>query len=200
MEQTNKRLQELKGSDYKIVDEQPDINGWPLYTSDHQKIGKVEDLLFDTEAKKVRYIIADLDGNDLDLDDKEVLIPIGIAQLHEADDEVIVPGISVANLGALPAYNDDRDLTDSDEQAILSVLSGNAGTNNPGLANTERYNHAHFDDRNFYRESIQPTVNDQLRDTNEQDRNYEADETNSRGIRLRSRRDSESGLPDKPVW
>ena len=200
MEQSNKRLQELKGSDYKIVDEQPDINGWPLYTSDHQKIGKVEDLLFDTEAQKVRYIIADLDGNDLDLDDKEVLIPIGIAQLHEDDDEVIVPGISAANLGALPAYNDDRDLTDSDEQAIISVLSGNTDTTNWSSANTERYNHAHFDDRNFYRESIQPTVNDQLRNADERDTNYGTDETNSRGIRLRSRRDNESGMPDKPVW
>lgn len=199
MEQNNNHLQELKGSDYKIVDEQPDIVGWPLYTSDHQKIGKVEDLIFDLAAQKVRYIIADLDGNELDLEEKEVLIPIGIAQLHEDDDEVIVPGISVASLNAIPAYNDDRDLTDADEQAILSVISSGDDTDWTS-ANTERYNHAHFDDRNFYRGSIRRTVNDEYSDTDNRDNNIEAGETGGRSIRLRSRRDDGSGLPDKPVW
>ena len=151
MEQNNKRLQELKGSDYKIVDEQPDIKGWPLYNSEHQKLGKVEDLLFDPQMKKVRYIIADLDGSSLDFDDKEVLIPIGIAELHEKDDEVIIPGITASQLKALPEYNDDLDVTDSDEQTIMSVFSGGATTGALAGANSDRYSHAHFDDQNLYR-------------------------------------------------
>src|SRR5688572_19015698 len=107
----NRRLEELKGSDYKIVDEQPDIKGWSLYDAQHHKLGEVDDLLFDPAARKVRYIIADLDGNDLDIEEKEVLIPIGIAELHESEDEVILPNVTASQLSALPEYNDDRDLT-----------------------------------------------------------------------------------------
>ena len=191
MEQQNKRLRELKGSDYQIVDEQPNINGWPLYTSDHQKIGKVEDLLFDPEQKKVRYIIADLDGNDLDIDDKEILIPIGIAQLDEDDDEVIVPGITVDHLRMLPAYNDDRGLSDADEQAIFSVISGPASVGEWTGATDNRYNHAHFDDQYFYRQrnTSMPTDNSRARNLDSTD--FRDERIDSRSIRLRSRIDDD---------
>ena|SRR5687768_2354142 len=153
MENNKKRLQELKGSDYKIVDEQPDIKGWPIYDAQHQKLGEVEDLLFDRELRKVRYIIADLDDNEVDMDAKEVLIPIGIAELHETDDEVILPGVTSSQLSALPEYNDDRDLTDADENAIFASFSGGSSSTietGTGL-NSDRYNNDHFDDQRIYR-------------------------------------------------
>jgi hypothetical protein len=155
MEDNKRRLRELKGSDYKIVDEQPDIKGWTLYDSQHRKLGEVDDLLFDAEARKVRYIIADLDGNDLDLDEKEVLIPIGIAELHESEDEVILPGVTASQLNALPEYN-DRELTAADENIIFAAFS-----DSETVTSSDRYNHAHFDDQRIYRNRNRATTMDE---------------------------------------
>ena len=167
MENKRNRLQELKGSDYKIVDEQPDIKGWPIYDDQHQKLGEVEDLLFDQESRKVRYIIADLDDNELDMDAREVLIPIGIAELHETEDEVILPGVTATQLSALPEYNDDRDVTDADENAIFAGFPGESSATYDTASglNTDRYNHSHFDDQKMYRNRNKQT--DRIAEGNE---------------------------------
>ena len=47
--------------DFKIAEGEPDIRGWDVRGTDGQKIGKVEDLLVDTAAMKVRYIEVRLD-------------------------------------------------------------------------------------------------------------------------------------------
>jgi hypothetical protein len=47
--------------DFKIADGEPDIRGWDVRGADGQKLGKVEDLLVDTAALKVRYIEVKLD-------------------------------------------------------------------------------------------------------------------------------------------
>lgn len=47
--------------DFKIADGEPDIRGWDVRGTDGEKIGKVEDLLVDTSAMKVRYIEVRLD-------------------------------------------------------------------------------------------------------------------------------------------
>jgi len=86
-EYKNNHLVKLSDSDYEIVDGEPDIEGWDVKNELGQKIGDVHDLLFDPQSRKVRYIIVDLDDNELGLDnDKKVLIPIGIAELHESDE------------------------------------------------------------------------------------------------------------------
>ena len=78
-------LEELGDSDYEIVDGEPNIKGWDVKNEQGQKIGEVNELLFDTQARKVRYLIVDLDDNELNLDDKKVLIPIGVAELYDSD-------------------------------------------------------------------------------------------------------------------
>ena len=65
------RLQKLKGSDYEIADGEPDIQGWDINDSAGNKIGKVDDLIFDTQSRKVRYIVLSPD-KDLKLDKKNV--------------------------------------------------------------------------------------------------------------------------------
>jgi len=81
-------LEELSGSDYQIVEGEPNITGWDVIDMQGQKIGEVEDVLFDPQSREVRYIIVDLEENELDLDvDKKVLVPIGIAELVEEDDD-----------------------------------------------------------------------------------------------------------------
>ena len=79
-------LVELGGSDFKIVDGEPNIKGWDVKNATGQLIGDVHELLFDPELRKVRYLVVDLDSNTLGIEqDKKVLIPIGIAELYNRD-------------------------------------------------------------------------------------------------------------------
>ena len=118
----HRRLQELKRSDFDIVDGEPDIRGWDVKLAGGQKIGEVEELIVDAQKKKVRYMVVELDDDELDLDDdREVLIPIGLAQLHRDDDDVILPNVRLEQLLSLPQYDEDR-VDDAVERQICSAL------------------------------------------------------------------------------
>ena len=86
MDSENKynHLEELGGSDYVIVEGKPNIKGWTVKSTVGQKIGKVDELLFEAQTRKVRYLVVDLAGNELNVSkDKKILVPIGIAGLYD---------------------------------------------------------------------------------------------------------------------
>src|SRR5215204_5507217 len=104
----HRRLQEMDRSDFEIVKGEPDIRGWDVKNSTGLKIGAVEDLIVDAQQKKVRYMVVDLDDNELDLDHHKVLIPIGLAELHEKNDDVMLPNVQTRQLRSLPTYEKDH--------------------------------------------------------------------------------------------
>jgi hypothetical protein len=161
------RLEELHGSGFEVKDGQPDITGWDIVTRSGKRAGKVDDLLFDPELGKVRYIVADLDKNELDLDDdRRVLIPIGIAELYtkskkrkprldpalhaydpaEHGNVVYIPTVSAQQLDALPLYEKGR-LSRHAEIAIRKTLEP---VDRNALEEDEFYRHAHFNEDSFY--------------------------------------------------
>ena len=152
----HRRLQELDRSDFEIVKGEPDIRGWDVKNSHRQKIGEVEDLIVDAQQKKVRYMIVDLDDNELKLDHRKVLIPIGLAELHEKDDDVILPNVQAEQIRSLPAY-DKKNLTPEVERRICSALgrdseamtSTNMDEHHPGF-----YKHDYFNDDNLYKHRL----------------------------------------------
>jgi len=161
----NRRLQELGGSDFEIADGQPDIRGWDVKDASGQRIGEIDDLIFDTESRKVRYMKIDLEGNVLDLEPRDVLVPIGLAQLHDDDDDVILNNVTADQLRSLPEYDDDNLEDASFESNIRRVFAGAGGAAVAGAAlgtgtgstmDTDRnrdsdfYNHEHFNDNNLY--------------------------------------------------
>lgn len=123
----HRRLQELDRSDFEITKDDPDIRGWDVKNATGQKIGEVEELILDAQQKKIRYMVVELDDDDLDLeDDKKVLIPIGLAELDKEDDDVILPALTVEQLQALPAY--DRDSLDDDTERQICAALGRPAT------------------------------------------------------------------------
>jgi len=88
-EETNNynHLEELNGSNYQIVEGEPDITGWSVIDAQGRAIGEVDDVLFDPQTRAVRYIIVDLENNDLEIENRKVLVPIGIAELWEEDED-----------------------------------------------------------------------------------------------------------------
>jgi sporulation protein YlmC with PRC-barrel domain len=117
----HRRLQELDRSDFQIVDGEPDVRGWDVKDSSSRKIGEVEELILDAKEKKVRYMVVDLNSNDLNFDRRKVLVPIGLAELDRTEDDVLIPNVSPQQFGELPAY-DRNQLTPDVERRIFSTL------------------------------------------------------------------------------
>jgi sporulation protein YlmC with PRC-barrel domain len=145
----HRRLQELGRSDFDVVEGQPNIKGWDVKLSSGDKVGEVDELIIDAQQRRVRYIVLDMDDNDIDLDDRKVLIPIGLAQLHKDDDDVLLPAVSKEQLRALPEYREDY-LTDEVEQQISQTL-GRSGSERGGIMEDSFYDDDFYNDDNLYR-------------------------------------------------
>jgi len=115
------RLQELDHSNFEIVKGEPDIRGWDVRYMTGQKLGSVDELIIDAEEKKVRYMIVDLNDNELKLVNRKILIPIGLAELDKKEDDVLIPNISLEQLSRLPEYEKDN-LNPVVERRISSTL------------------------------------------------------------------------------
>lgn len=188
---TNSRLQKLSGSDFEIADGQPDIRGWDVKDAQDRYIGEVDELLFDTQSMKVRYIIVDLDDNELDLEDRDVLIPIGMAELHEKGDDVVLPNVTAAQLAALPEYKEDN-FSDESENSIRNVFSGAAATGaaalfGPGSNRDDFYAHDHFNDENLNQRRKQGVAEDTIIPVIEEQLQVGKTTVATGGVRLRSR-------------
>jgi len=164
------RLEELRSSGYEVEDGQPDITGWDVRARSGKKIGEVRDLLFEPRTRKVRYVVVDLDDNELHLEeDREVLIPIGLAELYtkadrrrrdrdidpahqaydpaEHGDVVYLPDVTAAQLDELPLYEKNH-LSPHVEMAIRRILEPEHGGR---YDDDDFYRHNYYDDDRFYR-------------------------------------------------
>ena len=140
-------LKELNHSDYKIAENQPNIDDWKIVDKTDKRVGKVHDMLFDKDRMKVRYIITNLKDGEIMNEDRKVLIPIGQAQLNTSKKRVIVPNITKEHLTTLPKYDKADNLTQEDETLILNTFSGTKSTQ----YNRETfYDNEHFNEDKFY--------------------------------------------------
>jgi hypothetical protein len=143
--------------DFEVAKGEPDIRGWDVKSSDGQKLGKVEDLLIDTEPMRVRYVEVKLDDKIAKAEGEEheyVLVPVGAARLDDEHDDVLVD-LSAANIPGLPAYSRGK-LTPEYEVSLLDRYrpAGTAGLADDRPAEREAqgdfYGSRHFDDRRFF--------------------------------------------------
>jgi uncharacterized protein (TIGR02271 family) len=113
--------------DFKVADGEPDIRGWKVTTSDQQNIGTVKDLLVDINARKVRYLCVEVDSKFANASERDVLIPIGVADLDRNDDRVLLSGITSAQVPTLPktaGRNFDRQYEESVARSFGATRSG----------------------------------------------------------------------------
>ena len=148
-----KRLQELRGSGFEITHGQPDIRGWDVYDEEGRKIGKVDELIFDSRARKVRYMVVNiLDVKELELEKRTVVVPIGLAELDKADDHVVLHQVTPFQLRALPRY--DKSVFGPKSERSISTVFGRKYTSHAAEeADVENdfYEHEHFDETNLQR-------------------------------------------------
>lgn len=156
----NKRLEELDHSGFEIVKGEPDIRGWDVRYKNGEKIGSVEELVLDAKAKKVRYMIVDLDENELRLENRKILVPIGFAELDKGNDDVLIPNVSIDQICSLPDYNRNS-LTHDIERKISSIFGRKVNVEPVrSLRNPDRtdddvdpafYTHEHYSTDNLYK-------------------------------------------------
>lgn len=136
-----KNLKELSSSDFEIKDGQPDIIRWTVVNSSAQLIGSVSDLLFDEQEQKVRYLVLDLQGNCWNIEERKVLIPIGVAELDKDQDRVILPNITAQQITVLPDFIKGTPVVSTDAQL---------------------YGHSDFDEANLYARRQQGSYQDHI--------------------------------------
>jgi len=157
-------LDDVKG-EFKVAEDEPDIRGWEVRTSDGTEVGKVSDLIVDTGQMKVRYIEVKLDGDVIGSDDdRVVLLPIGEARLDDDEDDVYV-NLDIASLTALPAYDRsnfdrsyetnlrDRFRGDTSVSGTASTASGTAGGMGEAVSDLAAANRVPDADEDFYQGS-----------------------------------------------
>ena len=152
------RLVELRKSNFEIVEGDADIRGWKVKDLEGRRIGDVDDLILDSVNKKVRYMVVDLDKNDFKWEDKKVLIPIGLAEIHRKDDDVILPNVNASLVGTIPRY--DRDHLDGnyERQICYSLGVAKETTHVEGIdPDPEFYKHDYYNDDNLYRQRLKET-------------------------------------------
>ncbi|MES2881061.1 MAG: PRC-barrel domain-containing protein, partial [Bacteroidota bacterium] len=176
---------------------QPDIRGWEVREEKARKIGEVQELIFDVLEHKVRYMVVQvMDSDELELEKRTVLIPIGLAELHQKDDDVILHGVTAFQLRALPKYNKEN-LGARAEGAVGTVFgrkhtSLHDDTNETDMTN-EYYEHEHFNEKNLYRNRknvADVSLEKDSRDTSSQ---YKQQMTEAEAVALR--RDADLGRP-----
>lgn len=160
MSDTHKRrLQELRGSDFEMAKGQPDIRGWEVIDPAGNKIGKVNELVFDTEARRVRYMVINIaDSKELQLEKRTVLVPIGLAELHRAHDSVVLPEVTPFQLRALPKY--DKEHLGPKAEMDISAVFGRSHTaigSDEAHSSAPFYDHEHFNEENLYRGRANPS-------------------------------------------
>lgn len=141
-------LQELGGSNFEIADGQPNIKGWEVIGAEGQDLGEVSELLFDESSRKVRYLVLDLSENEWDLEDRDVLIPIGLAEIDVDRDEVILPMVTPEQLAALPDYSKNNVSLET-EMSIRSIFM-NTDPISSAAFHDNFYGHEHFDEQKLY--------------------------------------------------
>ena len=135
--------------DFKVASGDPDIRGWKVKGSDGRTIGKVDNLLIDTAAMKVRYLDVDVDDDLLDTDDdRHVLIPVGYARLDRDDDDIYVDAIESTVIAGLPAYTHGRVTRDYETQ--LRTAFDRDYVAETEVEDNEYYEHEHYDEDRFY--------------------------------------------------
>jgi hypothetical protein len=143
--------------DFEVAEGHADIRGWRVDSTDGAEVGKVHELLVDTDSMRTRYLdvrltseIAATPG------DRDVLVPIGAARLDEKDSRVILP-LHAERVGLLPPYDHGR-LTRAYEyevrrhfslgEAAAAAAAGTAGAS--AAATRDFYDDERYDDRRFF--------------------------------------------------
>jgi hypothetical protein len=140
--------------DFEVAEGYPDIRGWRVDSTDGQEVGKVHDLLIDVDHMRTRYLDVRLTKELASSpSDRDVLVPIGTAEVVEGSHVVRVP-LTAERFGLLPVY--EHRLTRTHELEVrrhfsLGEAAAAAVTGTTAAAASRGfYDDDGYDDRRFF--------------------------------------------------
>lgn len=136
-------------------DGRTDIKNFNVYTQADEKVGSVSDILVNDQDGRIRYLVVD---TGFWIFGKEVLLPIGLANISYSDQRINVKGLTKEQIEDLPNF-DDLEKVDYDYEERVR------GTYRPNVMNAAAAPSTTAYDRNTYTYDHDPA----LYNLNEQD-------------------------------
>ena len=109
------------------------IEDYSVYADRDDKIGSVEDGLFDDTTGQFRYLIID---TGFWFFGKKVLLPIGRAQFDNEQRRVYVSGLTKEQVESLPEYNGDMTVDYDYEENVRGVYRENSVSQSAPVSGT----------------------------------------------------------------
>ena len=135
------RLSEL--SEFKVAKGDEDIRGWDVVTADNEVIGKVDELIVDPTARKVRYIDVDVNEEYTGPSKKgHILIPIGAAALDSKKDIVYAGTVQTVTLLKYPRL--EGEINREYETSVRDLLGDKSEYREDQFYEGELYNEKSF--------------------------------------------------------
>lgn len=135
--------------DYRSYFQEKDVIGFDLYANG-EKAGSVNDLLVDDQGK-IRYLII---NTGVWIFGKKVLLPIGRADINYSDRHVVVEGLTIEQVEALPQYDGDVAVDYDYEEQVRNVYRptslGNVSVDNSAPLDYDRGTYAYDRDPALY--------------------------------------------------
>lgn len=179
-------FKELGSSKYEMAPGEPDIRGWIVKNDFGRILGKVNDLILDTKAHKVKYFILDTDGNELYMMGRRILLPLEYAELDEVYKNVVYSGLSANELSSLPNY--ERSSLTAKTEDIINNTFRNFNSKSGSSANLITDNRDHsLTSKEYVQNDTRPVVANHIAGS------YESDEIRKQSVAgvFQSRREAE---------
>ncbi len=136
------RLTDL--DDDKVAGREPDVRGWDLYDEEGTRLGQVEELIVDADARRVRYLDVELDLKFARTDNVvHRLVPVGLARLDEQAHHVLLNRTGRDGLLRTPAYSREDPVEREYEMALRRAYA--PADPSPGATTTGFYDHDLYD-------------------------------------------------------
>jgi sporulation protein YlmC with PRC-barrel domain len=97
--------------DYRFTDAAEDVRGSKLYGRNDEKLGKIDDVIFDHASGSIRYVVVDTEGW---LSTKKFIVPVERLRASAEHKDDFAVDLRKEQVGSLPPYDESH--LESDQQ------------------------------------------------------------------------------------
>lgn len=89
--------------DYKFADQGDDIRGALVYGANDEKLGKIDDVIFDHEDGLIKYVVVDTGGW---LHSRRFIVPANVIHPYEKEEDHFAADLTKERIESFPAYDE----------------------------------------------------------------------------------------------
>ncbi|HUR36696.1 MAG TPA: PRC-barrel domain-containing protein [Terriglobales bacterium] len=97
--------------DYRFENDAEDIRGADVYGANDEKLGEIDDVIFDSNSGELKYVVIDTGGW---LTSKRFIVPALQLTIREEGDEDYYVNLTKEQVERFPEYNEERLSTDEE--------------------------------------------------------------------------------------